>query len=435
MTEIKTVDVRELALAVFLEITEEGEYSHIALRRILEKYQYLEKRKRAFLTRAVEGTLERMITIDYILNQYSNVKVRKMKPVIRGILRIAVYQIYYMDSVPDSAACNESVKLAVKKGFQNLRGFVNGVLRAVVRGKETIKWPEESEELRWLSVHYSMPEWIVSQWLDEFGRENTERMLADSLAGHPTGIRCNLDRISAEELKDELEKDGIRAEINRELPCAMTISNYDHLADIAAFCEGKFHVQDVSSMYVAEWASPKEGDFVLDVCASPGGKALHAAEKLHGTGLVEARDISEYKVSLIEDNILRSGLTNIRAVCADAAVKDEALIEKADIVIADLPCSGLGVLGKKTDLKYRMSREQQEELVKLQRQILGTVWQYVKPGGKLIYSTCTVNRAENNENALWFEAQFPFQKLEERQYLPGIDGGDGFYIAEFRRNI
>lgn len=435
MAKIKTVDERELALATFLEITEEGEYSHIALRCVLEKYQYLEKRERAFITRAVEGTLERMITIDYILNQYSKVKVRKMKPVIRGILRIAVYQIYYMDSVPDSAACNEAVKLAVKKGFQNLRGFVNGVLRAVVRGKETIKWPEKSEELRWLSVHYSVPEWIVSQWLDEFGRENTERMLADSLADHPTSIRCNLNRTTAEELKGELEKDGIRVRINEELPCAMAISNYDHLADIAAFCEGKFHVQDVSSMYVAEKADPKDGDVVLDVCAAPGGKALHVAEKLHGTGLVEARDVSDHKVALIEDNILRSGLANIRAVCADAMVKDETWIEKADIVIADLPCSGLGVLGKKTDLKYRMSREQQQELVKLQREILGTVWQYVKPGGKLIYSTCTVNRAENNENASWFEAQFPFEKLEERQYLPGIDGGDGFYIAKFRRNV
>ena len=435
MAKIKTVDERELALATFLEITEEGEYSHIALRRVLEKYQYLEKRERAFITRAVEGTLERMITIDYILNQYSKVKVRKMKPVIRGILRIAVYQIYYMDSVPDSAACNEAVKLAVKKGFQNLRGFVNGVLRAVVRGKETIKWPEKSEELRWLSVHYSVPEWIVSQWLDEFGRENTERMLADSLADHPTSIRCNLNRTTAEELKDELEKDGIRVRINEELPYAMAISNYDHLADIAAFCKGKFHVQDVSSMYVAEKADPKGGDVVLDVCAAPGGKALHVAEKLHGTGLVEARDVSDHKVALIEDNILRSGLANIRAVCADAMVKDETWIEKADIVIADLPCSGLGVLGKKTDLKYRMSREQQKELVKLQREILGTVWQYVKPGGKLIYSTCTVNRAENNENASWFEAQFPFEKLEERQYLPGIDGGDGFYIAKFRRNV
>lgn len=435
MAKIKTVDERELALATFLEITEEGEYSHIALRRVLEKYQYLEKRERAFITRAVEGTLERMITIDYILNQYSKVKVRKMKPVIRGILRIAVYQIYYMDSVPDSAACNEAVKLAVKKGFQNLRGFVNGVLRAVVRGKETIKWPEKSEELRWLSVHYSVPEWIVSQWLDEFGRENTERMLADSLADHPTSIRCNLNRTTAEELKGELEKDGIRVRINEELPYAMSISNYDHLADIAAFCEGKFHVQDVSSMYVAEKADPKDGDVVLDVCAAPGGKALHVAEKLHSTGLVEARDVSDHKVALIEDNILRSGLTNIRAVCADAMVKDETWIEKADIVIADLPCSGLGVLGKKTDLKYRMSREQQTELVKLQREILGTVWQYVKPGGKLIYSTCTVNRAENNENASWFEAQFPFEKLEERQYLPGIDGGDGFYIAKFRRNV
>lgn len=435
MTGIKKISERELILSTFLEITDGGEYSHIALRQVLEKYQYLEKKERAFITRVIEGTLERMITIDYILNQYSKVKVTKMKPVIRGILRTAVYQIYYMDSVPDSAACNEAVKLAVKKGFQNLRGFVNGVLRAVIRGKDTIKWPEKSDELRWLSVHYSIPEWIAGKWLSAYGRERTEQMLADSLAEHPTSIRCNLEQITPEELKKELEESGIHVKINQKVSYAMLIDNYDYIGDIRAFRAGKFHVQDVSSMFVAEAADPKENDFVMDVCAAPGGKALHVAEKLHGTGLVEARDLSEYKVSLIEDNIHRSGLKNIRAVCADATVPDSSMTEKADIVIADLPCSGLGVLAKKTDLKYRMSEKQQDELVTLQRRILGTVWHYVRPGGTLVYSTCTVNRSENEENASWFSSQFPFEKLEEKQYLPGIDGGDGFYIAKFRRDV
>jgi 16S rRNA (cytosine967-C5)-methyltransferase len=296
-----------------------------------------------------------------------------------------------------------------------------------------VSWPERSDGIRYLSVRYSVPEWIVAQWSAAYGEEKTEIMLQASLADAPTSIRCNVEKITPDDLETELTKIGINVKRNEKLSYAMTISGYDYLADIPAFEEGKFHVQDVSSMYVTETADPKEGDFVLDVCAAPGGKSLHMAEKLHGTGMVEARDLTEYKVSLIEDNIFRSGLSNIRAVCADATVPDASVMEKADIVIADLPCSGLGVLSKKTDLKYRMSEAQQKELIQLQRQILSTVWQYVKPGGTLVYSTCTVHKGENEENAQWFEETYPFTKITEKQYLPGIDGGDGFYIAKFRR--
>lgn len=187
-------------------------------------------------------------------------------------------------------------------------------------------------------------------------------------------------------------------------------------------------------MQVAEWAAPEKGDYIIDVCAAPGGKALHLADKLQETGCVEARDLTEYKVDLIRDNIRRNGLTNIRAVCQDATVLREDSVEKADIVIADLPCSGLGVLGKKTDLKYKMTPETEKSLMELQREILSVVREYVKPGGKLLYSTCTIHRGENEENARWFTDRFPeFERVREKQFLPGIDESDGFYIAEFRR--
>ena len=186
-------------------------------------------------------------------------------------------------------------------------------------------------------------------------------------------------------------------------------------------------------MQVAEWADPKEGDYVIDVCAAPGGKAIHLAEKLSGTGYVEARDLTEYKVALIEENIERSGLDNIEAVCQDATINDEASYEKADILIADLPCSGLGVLSKKTDLKYRMTPEQQEELVDLQQRILSVVWQYVKPGGTLVYSTCTVHKEENEGNVDWFLENYPFTLKEQIQMLPGVDAWDGFFIAKLER--
>ena len=187
-------------------------------------------------------------------------------------------------------------------------------------------------------------------------------------------------------------------------------------------------------MQVAEWADPKEGDYVIDVCAAPGGKAIHMAEKLAGSGHVEARDLTEYKAGLINENIQRSRLDNIEAVCHDATVYDEAAKDKADIVIADLPCSGLGVLGKKVDLKYKMTEELQRDLAGLQRKILSVVHTYVKPGGKLVYSTCTIHRGENEDNARWFEETYPqFRLVKEQQFLPGREEGDGFYIALFER--
>lgn len=423
---------REIVTETLLLIMRDGEYSHIALKNVLDKYQYLEKKERAFITRVVNGTLEHTIEIDYIINQFSKVKVKKMKPVIREILRSAVYQLKYMDSVPDSAVCNEAVKLAVRKGFGNLRGFVNGVLRNISRNLEKIEYPKDKET--YLSVKYSLPEWMVRQWLSEYDEEQVIRMGEEFQKEKPVSIRCNTGKIAPEELKKRLREEGVSVTEETLVPGAFYIAGYDHLAGLASFQEGLFYVQDLSSMKVAMWASPQEGDYVIDVCAAPGGKALHLAELLGGTGHVEARDLTAYKVELIEENIERSGLDNVEAVQWDATEIDETIREKADIVIADLPCSGLGVLGKKPDLRYKMTPEMQEELVKLQRKILSVVNGYVKPGGRLLYSTCTIHRGENEENAAWFADRYPqFKLIKEEQMLPGQNVGDGFYIAMFRR--
>ena len=429
-----TVNDRELILEILLAVTRDGEYSHIALRNVLENYQYLDKSERAFITRVTEGTLERMIELDYIINQFSKTKVNKMKPVIRTIIRSAVYQLKYMDSVPDSAVCNEAVKLAGKRGFSGLKGFVNGVLRNISRNLDNVKYPDKSDTVKWLSVIYSMPEWIITEWLKNYDREMVEKMLQAFLAERPTTIRCNLSQISREELAEELKKEGVKVRLCDTVDSALFISGYDYLGALESFRTGHFQVQDISSMEVAEWADPKEEEYIIDVCAAPGGKSLHLADKLAGKGHVEARDLTPYKVDLIRDNIARMGIDNIEAVCQDATVYDEASEKKADILIADLPCSGLGVLGKKTDLKYKMNPETQEELVHLQRKILSVVHRYVKSGGKLLYSTCTIHRAENQENAAWFAEQYPeFELVRERQFLPGVDDSDGFYIAEFVR--
>ena len=382
----------------------------------------------------VEGTLERQIEIDYIINQFSKVKVNKQKPVIRTILRSSVYQLKYMDHVPDRAVCNEAVKLAVKKGFVNLKGFVNGVLRNISRNLETISYPDRANETEYLSTVYSLPVWMVEKWIPVYGTDGVEKIGEAFLKERPVTVRRNTAIVSKEEFEKELEKDGVTFQRHPAIFYAYELTDYDYLAGLSAFQKGYFYIQDISSMQVAEWADPKEGDYVIDVCAAPGGKAIHLAEKLAGSGHVEARDLTDYKVALIEENIERSGLDNIEAICQDATMDDQVSHEKADIVIADLPCSGLGILGKKPDLKSKMTPEMTRELAVLQRKILSVVKNYVKPGGTLIYSTCTINVEENEDNSRWFVENFPeFTKIREKQMLPGMDMGDGFYIAKFQR--
>lgn len=436
------VNTRELILGILMEVTKEGGYSHQVIRAVLDKYQYLDKKERAFITRVSEGTIQTMIELDYIINQYSKVKVNKMKPVIRNILRMSVYQLKYMDAVPDSAACNEAVKLARKKGFVSLSGFVNGVLRNISRNLDQTAYPDETTHtMEYLSVRYSVPEWIAAQWVRDYGMEQTKALLAAFLQEAPVTIRTNLLKITPDALEERLKKEGVTAvrihrEDTPELDYAFLITGFDHLNALESFREGLFYVQDISSMMVAEWADPKEGDHIIDVCAAPGGKSIHLAEKMHGTGSIEARDLTDYKVGLIEENIARHGLSNVKAVRWDATVHDESARESADLVIADLPCSGLGVLRKKTDIKYRMTEEGEKELVKLQRDILDQVCSYVKAGGTLLYSTCTIDRMENEENVAWFlEKHTEYTLLRMQQIFPGETYGDGFFLAKLKKNL
>ena len=420
------VNERALVLEMLLAVNEEGQYSHLVLRDVLDKYQYLGKQERAFLTRLMEGTLERQLTLDYVIDQFSKTRVKKMKPLIRNLMRMSVYQIMYMDSVPDSAVCNEAVKLARKRGFSGLSGFVNGVLRSVARGWREVRFPN-------LSVTYSMPEWIVDIWTENYGEEKTRQILEGLTAENRLTIRTNLSAVTPEELVNKLKSEGVTVHAVPELPYAFEISGLDYLAGLKSFKEGLFYVQDVSSMLVAETAAPKKNDYVIDVCAAPGGKSTHMAELLQGSGMVEARDLTEMKVELIRENISRMGFENIRAVQQDATCFDADSEEKADVLIADLPCSGLGVLAKKTDLKYKMNPETETEVAALQREILDAVCRYVKPEGTLMYSTCTISRTENEENAGWFAEKHPEFDLEwEKQIFPS-DITDGFYIAKFIR--
>lgn len=448
----KVTPIRELVLTILIDVTENNEYSHQVINNTLKKYQYLEKQDRAFLSRLSEGTIEQLLHIDYVLNQFSSVKVKKMKPVIRNILRMGVYQILFMDSVPESAACNEAVKLAEKKGFKNLKGFVNGVLRNISRNMENINYPDEHDEpVKYLSIMYSTPEWIINDWINDYDYEIVKKILEDSMKERKISIRCNLTKTNPLKLKEELTNGGIGVEDSPYLPYAFRISGINYMNDIPAFKQGFFQIQDESSMFVAEVADIQKDNIVIDACAAPGGKSLHAADKLQSSGLVIARDLTEYKVSLIEDNIHRLTYNNVKAEVHDALTLDKDSIKKADVVFADLPCSGLGVFGKKTDIKYKMTPEKQQDLVKLQKDILDVVWQYVKKGGVLIYSTCTINKEENINNVKWFMDKYNFslESIDEYiteelrsettkkgylQFLPGIHDTDGFFIARLKAN-
>ena len=442
---------REIILKILSEISENGIYSHMAIRTALDKYLFLSRRDRAFITRVCEGTVERMIELDYIIDLYSTVNVSRMKPVIRDILRSAVYQIRFMDSVPASAAVNEAVKLTQKKGFYNLKGFVNGVLRAIIRGGNAIPYPDDTKEpVRALSVRYSMPEWIVSEWIDEFGEIVAGKMLEASLTERPTIVRFKTAQISRDTIIDSLTAQGVTVKKAPYLPYAYVISDYNYLPALTAFKNGWIFPQDISSMLVAEIAAPRKGDYVIDMCAAPGGKSLHIADKMAGFGMVEARDLTEDKVQLIRDNVHRADLINVHPMVMDALTYDIGSEEKADIVICDLPCSGLGVVSRKSDIKYRVTPERIESLVDLQRQILTNAEKYVLPGGRLIYSTCTVGHRENIDNVRWLTENFPFEtedidpclpKQLRRlttsegylQLIPGVHDTDGFFIARLRK--
>lgn len=436
------INLRNTVLNMLLEIDDKKQ-SHIVLKETLDSHKHLEKNQRAFVTRLFRGTIERQIELDYIIDAFSKTPTGKMKKVIKYILRMSVYQLKYMDSVPVSAVCNEAVKLTAKRKFVGLKGFVNGVLRNIAKNIDSVEYPKNEEKM--LSVKYSVPQWIIDMWNEQYGNEQTVKMLSGLYSRTETTVRCNESKAPVEDIIKSLKYADVEVKKSEIYDKALFISNYNSLTDLDVFNSGMITVQDLSSMMVGLAANPKEGDYVIDVCAAPGGKTLHISEMMNRTGTVEARDLTKYKVNLINDNIKRLGNKNIITKVMDATVMDEKSIEKADIVIADLPCSGLGVINKKSDIKYNVSKDQIMELVKLQRKILSVVSQYVKKGGTLIFSTCTVNKYENDENVEWIEKNLPFKPLPLGENFPEITdrnknhvqiftgdyGMDGFFISKF----
>lgn len=448
--QTSTVNVRELAMQAIIMVLEEKKSSSEVVSGVLDKYQYLPKQERAFFTRLCEGTMERAIELDYVINQFSKTKTKKMKPVIRTILRMGTYQILYMTQVPDSAACNEAVKLAQKKGFHTLKGFVNGILRNISRNKDNLAYPDKDKDfLEYLNITYSMPMWILEKWNVVYSHEELEKMLSYFAKESKTTIRVNTLNVSGEEYKTLLEKAGVKVEQGCYYENAFEISEYNTIQSLPGYEDGYFVVQDQSSMLAVLCAGIEKEMNVIDVCAAPGGKTMFAASLLHGGNLVSC-DVSDFKVGRIMENVERLGLSNVEPVVWDATELNPSWVGKMDVVLADVPCSGLGVIGKKSDIKYNCSQEGINNLQDIQRDILANVAQYVKPGGILLYSTCTVTEEENKENADWFQENFEFDyeslvpylpeelsrttaKEGYLQLLPGIQNTDGFFIARFRK--
>ena len=452
------MNLRELALDSLLEIEKEGLRLNTVVHGTLDKYSYLPKQERAFYSRLTKGCLEWQIFEDYVIDQFSKIKVKKMKPLIRWVLRMGVYQAYFMDSVPESAICNEAVNLTRAKGQDRFSGFVNGLLRNILRHISEISFPDKKEApVDYLSVTYSVPLWIAGRFYKSYGLEKAENILLAMSQEQVLSVRvvhAYENPKELEEVRKDLEKEGVKVSQNPYVKEGFYLEEVDRVDQLKVFLEGRITVQDTGAMLASILASPKENDLVIDLCAAPGGKSLHMADQMKGTGTVIARDVSEHKLDLIRENLDRTGIQNVTVELHDATWEDEKKKAWADVVMADLPCSGLGVLGKKQEIRYKMTKEKVEEIVALQKKILRANVDLLKPGGCLLYSTCTISPKENEKMAAWIQKELGLfgvaidQQLKELlkkdyqaqkenyyyQFLPGYQKSDGFFVAKFRKN-
>lgn len=443
-------DVRMIVYDALLDI-EKGIAQGDVGKDLLDKYAYLDKQQRAFMHYLFDGVIDRTITLDYVIDTVSSVPVRKMKKPVRVLMRMGAYQILFMDSVPDRAACNETVSIARKKHLDKLSGFINGVLRSICRLEGKIEYPSREDDIiRYLSVYYSMPEIIVKSLVSDYGIEVCEELLSESTANRPLIARCMNSRCEKAALIESLNAYENVSVSEIEGTDALVFDSINSLDEISQFSDGLFTIQDLSSQIACMVAGVKPGDTVIDVCAAPGGKSIATADILNGTGKVISCDVSEQKLERIRENIDRMHLSNMEAHLYDATKSCPELLNRADVLIADVPCSGFGVMGRKRDIKYAINDESLQSLPDLQRAILRNVVSYIKPGGILLYSTCTVRKAENDENYDFIKnelgltpvsfydelpKQFKCESAKEGllQLFNGKNNTDGFFIAKFYR--
>lgn len=435
-------DPRLTVVKMLMKMDSSEAYSNLLLDHVFSESD-LSERDKAFAAALFYGVLERRLTLDYIIAKNSKIPFEKLDPAAVAILRAGLYQLLYMDSVPDSAAVNESVKLCKKLKCFSAQGFVNGMLRSFIRGGKKISYMGLEPEKR-LSVEYSCPEWLTAKLISEYGTEFAVKALKASVGRPPVYARVNTLKTTTEKLLAELAKHKIKAVPYPGLENCIKLEKPGDIEKCAPFRQGLFHVQDISSQLCCLTLRPVVNETVLDVCAAPGGKSFTLAELMGNNGRLYSMDLHDMRVGLIEDGAARLGIKILTAMQNDAS-KFNGQLPQADRVLCDVPCSGLGVIRRKPEIKFK-SPEDFAGLPEIQYQILETSARYVKPGGTLVYSTCTLSRAENDDVAKRFaEAHPEFLPIVQpvpyagaagepmRTYCPDENGGDGFFTAAFRR--
>ena len=437
---------RNIALRILLDIDEKKGYSNLSIAKNIK--EEISQKDENLIRELVYGSLENRLYIDYIISKASKIKENKIHPTIMGILRLGIYQLAFMDKIPDSAAVNESVKLANKYGNKGSSGFVNGVLRSISRDKERFLSIDIKDQVKYLSIKYSHPEELVKRFIKDFGREFTEDLLMANNTTALLNIRVNTLKTDKDSLKSKLEDKGFKISYGQYANDSLIIHNPARITSLEEFTEGLFTIQDESSMLVTQLLDPKEGSLVIDLCSAPGGKSTHIAQYMNNKGLIISRDKFPHKIKLVEDNAKRLGIDIIKTELYDALDLDESLIGKADYVLVDAPCSGLGLIRRKPEIKWNKSSEDIEGLSKLQEDILNVARRYLKVGGILMYSTCTILDQENIqvvENFLKENKDFRLMEIEDKnlshqgidslkkgyiQLYPNKNNTDGFFIAK-----
>lgn len=444
MSEKKNLTARDTALEVLMQVERANAWSDGSLKRTIAK-NGLDSREAALATRLSYGVIQNRMLLDYYISCYCVQKAHRLEPVIRNILRIGGYQILFMDKIPHRAAVNEAVEMCRRNQRPRATGMVNAVLRKFVTNWMNMPDLPHSNRAEYLSIRYSHPLWLVKRLLELLPEEEAERFLQGNNEIVPTTIQTNLLKTDDESLEEELKQAGAAVERHPWLPHCFTVSGTGNLEDLPAFSQGRFMVQDAAAHLAAVVAGVKPGDRIQDVCAAPGGKSFAAAIAMENRGEILSCDIHPHKLKLIESGAQRLGITCIRAALADAREHHTAWDREVDVVIADVPCSGLGIIRKKPDIRYKDPKEL-GQIPAIQRDILENVCEYVRPGGMLVYSTCTVLPEENQgitdaflqahpEFELTpFSLPLPIGRSDGRLTLwPQRHGTDGFYICRMKR--
>ncbi|MGI6092794.1 MAG: 16S rRNA (cytosine(967)-C(5))-methyltransferase RsmB [Veillonellaceae bacterium] len=437
------MNAREIALKIINDVTTNDAYANIALTRELNKHKLTDQDRR-FVTELVYGTIKAGKTLDYIVSHYINRPMKKVPQIIQDILRMGVYQIFFLSKVPVSAACNQAVELTKKYGHSGTVKFVNAVLRSAGRNPDKVAYPDvNTNPVQYLSLKYMHPEWIISRWIKRFGLEATESLCQINNVTPPLSIRTNTLKITRSALINVLEEEGVVCEPSKLTPEGIICHQYPSLGTLRPLQQGFFQVQDESSMLVAHILNPQPGEYIIDACGAPGGKSTHIAALMENKGTVISTDIYDHKLALTRENAERLGIKIIETLAIDATKLSSHYSLKADKVLVDAPCSGLGVLRRKPDSRWRKTESMINDLPKLQKAILNSAADCVKPGGTLVYSTCTIEPEENQNVVHAFLSSrtdfklddisdcIPGKSLSSKmiQLLPHVDHVDGFFIA------